>query len=60
MELRYYNVDVHKAAFILPQFAKKVILVSWIEDKKVQPAAKRVETFVLKGRFSIFSVTLIE
>ncbi|CAH3044500.1 unnamed protein product [Porites evermanni] len=26
MELRYYNVDVHKTAFTLPQFAKKALL----------------------------------
>lgn len=25
MELRYYNAEVHKTAFTLPQFAKKVI-----------------------------------
>jgi len=24
MNLRYYNYDVHKAAFVLPQFARKV------------------------------------
>lgn len=25
LQLRYYNSDVHKAAFVLPQFAKKVL-----------------------------------
>lgn len=24
--LRYYNADIHRAAFILPQFAKKALL----------------------------------
>jgi spermidine synthase len=24
LKLRYYNADIHRAAFILPQFAKKV------------------------------------
>ena len=24
MNLKYYNSEVHKAAFVLPQFAKKV------------------------------------
>jgi len=24
MGLKYYNSDVHRAAFVLPQFAKKV------------------------------------
>ena len=24
LELRYYNADVHRAAFVLPQFAKTV------------------------------------
>ena len=24
MDLKYYNSDVHRAAFVLPQFAKKV------------------------------------
>ena len=28
MELRYYNAEVHKTAFTLPQFAKKVISTS--------------------------------
>ena len=27
MELRYYNAEVHKTAFTLPQFAKKVISI---------------------------------
>lgn len=26
MGLRYYNTDIHKAAFILPQFAKNELL----------------------------------
>ena len=25
MGLKYYNAEVHKSAFVLPQFAKKVI-----------------------------------
>jgi spermidine synthase len=24
MDLKYYNTDIHKAAFILPEFARKV------------------------------------
>ena len=28
MELRYYNAEIHKTAFTLPQFAKKVISIS--------------------------------
>ena len=24
MKLRYYNADVHRASFVLPQFAKEV------------------------------------
>ena len=27
MELRYYNAEIHKTAFTLPQFAKKVISI---------------------------------
>ncbi|KAK2138885.1 hypothetical protein NP493_6973g00002 [Ridgeia piscesae] len=25
MKLRYYNADVHRASFVLPQFAKEVL-----------------------------------
>lgn len=34
LELRYYNSDIHKAAFVLPQFAKEVKCVSTISLKK--------------------------
>lgn len=27
MDLRYYNAEIHRAAFILPQFAKKALLM---------------------------------
>jgi spermidine synthase len=27
--LRYYNADIHKAAFVLPQFAKKALYEQW-------------------------------
>ncbi|KAF5350145.1 hypothetical protein D9756_009259 [Leucocoprinus leucothites] len=41
---RYYNKDVHRAAFVLPEFARQLLL----EDKDVRPkfgrAAKAVET----------------
>lgn len=27
MDLKYYNPDIHRASFILPEFAKKVLLI---------------------------------
>lgn len=29
LDLKYYNPEVHKAAFVLPQFAKKVTSSSY-------------------------------
>ena len=32
MGLKYYNSDVHRATFVLPQFAKKVRCINSVEE----------------------------
>lgn len=38
MQLKYYNSDVHQAAFVLPEFARKV---SRWQDRAGGPGASR-------------------
>lgn len=33
MDLKYYNPEIHRASFILPEFARKVLYSSRLEHK---------------------------
>jgi len=42
MKLKYYNTDVHRAAFVLPEFARKVIRGPVIEDARENGSGEAV------------------
>lgn len=62
LDLKYYNADIHRSAFILPQFARKVSSLldkCTADDKSSNMSQKRLPHFESKKvRWAILKLTL--